>query len=58
MHLGVESASMAGDLRGIGRYTRRLLSHFARLRPDLRITLYVDSAATARALAPELPGLG
>ncbi|MFI5235245.1 MAG: glycosyltransferase family 4 protein [Gemmatimonadales bacterium] len=58
MHLGVETASMAGDLRGIGRYTRRLLSHFARLRPDLRVTLYTDSARKARALAAELPGLG
>lgn len=58
MHLGVETASMAGDRRGIGRYTRRLLFHFAGLRPDLRVTLYVDSARKAPALAAELPGLG
>lgn len=58
MHLGVETASMAGDRRGIGRYTRRLLAHFASLLPDLRVTLYVDSARKARALAAELPGLG
>jgi glycosyltransferase involved in cell wall biosynthesis len=58
MHLGVEATSMAGDRRGIGRYTRRLLSHFAGLRPDLRVTLYIDSTRNAQALAAELPGLG
>ena len=58
MHLGVEAVAMAGDLRGIGRYTRRLLSHFARLRPGLRVTLYTDSTGKASALAAELPGLG
>lgn len=42
MHLGVEATRMAEDWRGIGRYTRQLLRHFARLRPELRVTLYSD----------------
>lgn len=50
---------MAEDWRGIGRYTRQLLRHFARLRPDLEVTLYADPTADeARQLAAELVTLG
>jgi len=59
MHLGVEATRMAEDWRGIGRYTRQLLRHFARLRPDLSVTLYADSSAEeARQLREELVALG
>ncbi|HTO74058.1 MAG TPA: glycosyltransferase family 1 protein, partial [Gemmatimonadales bacterium] len=45
MHLGVEATKMAGDGRGIGRYTRQLLRQFATLRPGLRVTLYTKGPA-------------
>jgi glycosyltransferase involved in cell wall biosynthesis len=59
MHLGVEATKMAGDGRGIGRYVRQLLRQFARLRPDLRVTLYTDGPAAADArLRAELLAMG
>ncbi len=59
MHLGVEASRMAEDWRGIGRYTRQLLRHFARLRPELRVTLYADpTLAEASQLNAELLDLG
>ena len=57
MHLGVEATSLAGDWRGIGRYTRQLLRHFVMLRPDLQVTLYAATSADRAALAAELPAL-
>ncbi|MFI5235242.1 MAG: hypothetical protein ACHQXA_05970 [Gemmatimonadales bacterium] len=33
---------MANEWRAIGRYARQLRRHFARLRPDLRFTLYAE----------------
>jgi glycosyltransferase involved in cell wall biosynthesis len=59
MHLGVEATRMAEDWRGIGRYTRQLLRHFARLRPELSLTLYADSSPDeSRQLRDELLALG
>ena len=58
MHLGVEATRMVGDWRGIGRYTRQLLRHFARLRPELRLTLYTDSRDQFATLVGELAPLG
>ncbi|MGH7589835.1 MAG: hypothetical protein ACREL2_00235 [Gemmatimonadales bacterium] len=58
MHLGVEATAMAGDRRGIGRYTRQVLSHGARLRPDLRITLYAEGGRDIGTLEDELSSLG
>ncbi|MFI5235244.1 MAG: glycosyltransferase family 4 protein [Gemmatimonadales bacterium] len=58
MHLGIEATYMANEWRGIGRYARQLLRHFARLRPDLRLTLYAETPEKRAALAAELPVLG
>ncbi|MEO8030303.1 MAG: glycosyltransferase family 1 protein [Gemmatimonadota bacterium] len=59
MHLGVEASRMAEDWRGIGRYTRQLLRHFASLRPDLRVTLFADAKPDeAIQLKAELAGMG
>ena len=59
MHLGVEATKMAGDGRGIGRYTRQLLRQFVVLSPDLRVTLYTKGPADQDArLREELLGMG
>jgi glycosyltransferase involved in cell wall biosynthesis len=54
VHLGIESAQLAGDHRGIGRYVRRVVAQLLVLDPALRVTLFVDGAADAAALRAEL----
>lgn len=55
MHLGIESAQLAGDHRGIGRYVRKVVAQLLALEPALRVTLAVDTDADAESLRRELP---
>ena len=55
MHLGIESAQLAGDHRGIGRYVRKVASHLLALDPALSVTLLVERDADGGALLAELP---
>jgi glycosyltransferase involved in cell wall biosynthesis len=59
MHIAVEATRLAGEQRGIARYTRNLLLRLARLDPGLRFTLLVRPRDAARVrlelLAPEGP---
>lgn len=44
MHLGVDASRLLRDRRGMGRSVRNILRWLPRLRPSLRITLYVKQA--------------
>ncbi|MCU0624009.1 MAG: glycosyltransferase family 4 protein [Gemmatimonadaceae bacterium] len=55
MHLGIESAQLAGDHRGIGRYVRKVVAHLLMLDPSLTVTLAVDRDDDAETLRRELP---
>lgn len=55
MHLGIESAQLAGDHRGIGRYVRKVVAHLLELDPALTVTLLVEHEADGGRLVAELP---
>jgi glycosyltransferase involved in cell wall biosynthesis len=57
MHIAVEASRLAKDQRGIGRYTRKLVSGLARLDAGLSFTLYAKSS-DIRAVRSELDALG
>ncbi len=60
MVIGVEARRLTRDKRGIGRYLRAILPRLCRLRPDLRLVLYLSDArdeAPLRTLIDAIPDL-
>ena len=57
MHLAVEAIALTRNLRGMGRYARRLLSAMAGERADLRYTIFARDAADVAALEAQLSPL-
>ena len=57
MHLAVEAVSLTRNLRGMGRYARRLLSEMPALRPELRYSIFARNAADVLPLQEQLAAL-
>ena len=57
MHLAVEAIALTRNLRGMGRYARRLLSEMPVHRPELRYTIFAKNAADVGALSEQLNAL-
>lgn len=57
MHLAVEAIAITRNLRGMGRYARRLLSAMPLERPELRYTLLARDARDVDALREQLAPL-
>lgn len=57
MHLAVEAIAITRNLRGMGRYARRLLSAMPLVRPELRYTLLARDRADVDRLREQLAPL-
>ena len=54
MHLAVEAIALTRNLRGMGRYARRLLAEMPAHRPDLRYTIFAKNIADVSPLREQL----
>lgn len=57
MHLAVEAIALTRNLRGMGRYTRRLLAEMPSHRPELRYTIFAKNSADIAPLTEQLSTL-
>ena len=57
MHLAVEAIALTRNLRGMGRYARRLLAEMPAHRPELRYTILAKNAADVDPLTEQLAAL-
>jgi glycosyltransferase involved in cell wall biosynthesis len=57
MHLAVEAIALTRNLRGMGRYARRVLAAMPAHRPDLRYSIFARDRADVGALTEQLATL-
>jgi glycosyltransferase involved in cell wall biosynthesis len=57
MHLAIEAVALTRNLRGMGRYTRRLLTEMPVHRPQLRYSIFARNAADIAPLTEQLSAL-
>ena len=57
MHLAVEAIALTRNLRGMGRYARRLLAEMPAHRPELRYTIFAKNTADIVPLTEQLASL-
>lgn len=57
MHLAVEAIALTRNLRGMGRYARRLLSAMPAHRPELRYSIFARDNTDVAALTEQLAAL-
>ena len=57
MHLAIEAIALTRNLRGMGRYARRLLAEMPLHRPELRYSIFAKNAADVAPLTEQLAAL-
>lgn len=57
MHLAVDATALTRNMRGMGRYARRLLAAMPLLRPELRYTIVARNAADIAPLHEQLSAI-